>query len=189
MSNVVVISVAQVAEPADNVDGSRATHGPTDHRPHLPNADSHALPDGFHASSPFPPLNHGPENGRPHLASLIVLHGFTVSGRDHSRSWLPRLRKALPPAVLDCVRIVFLTAPKRRITCYADNPTELHAWHDYLTDHGGDEGRPDLEVTLCMYIYIIYIYICILYICVCVCVSVYMYVVIYVNTYLYIYKK
>jgi predicted esterase len=86
----------------------------------------------------------GPAAGRSPLASLIVLHGFTMNGRDHSRYWLPRLRQALSPPVLDSLRIVFLTAPKRRISCYPGNPT-LHAWHDYLTDHGGREGRPDLE--------------------------------------------
>jgi predicted esterase len=86
----------------------------------------------------------GPAEGRSPLTSLIVLHGFTMNGQDHSRYWLPRLRRALSPPLLDSLRIVFLTAPKRRISCYPDKPT-LHAWHDYLTDHGGDEGRPDLE--------------------------------------------
>mmetsp|Transcript_35202 Transcript_35202/g.113390 ORF Transcript_35202/g.113390 Transcript_35202/m.113390 type:complete len:352 (+) Transcript_35202:96-1151(+) len=86
----------------------------------------------------------GPAEGRSPLTSLIVLHGFTMTGRDHSRYWLPRLRRALSPPLLDSLRIVFLTAPKRPISCYPDKPT-LHAWHDYLSDHGGNEGRPDLE--------------------------------------------
>ena len=42
------------------------------------------------------------------------------------------------------VRFVFLQAPRRKISCYDGNPSE-RAWHDYLTDHGGDEGRPELE--------------------------------------------
>ncbi|KAH8050934.1 hypothetical protein JL721_11283 [Aureococcus anophagefferens] len=44
----------------------------------------------------------------------------------------------------DKVRLVFLNAPRRKISCYGpDKPTE--AWHDYFSDHGGAEGRPEIE--------------------------------------------
>ena len=36
------------------------------------------------------------------------------------------------------------TAPKRNVSCYEGNPSE-NAWHDYFSDHGGEEGRPDIE--------------------------------------------
>lgn len=40
-------------------------------------------------------------------------------------------------------RVIFVTAPTRPISCYGE--TCEPAWHDYLTDYGGKEGRPDLE--------------------------------------------
>ena len=45
-------------------------------------------------------------------------------------------------------RSLFLTAPLRAVSCYGDKATEEHAWHDYFTDHGGVEGRPDIEETV-----------------------------------------
>jgi len=89
------------------------------------------------------PLVFGPTKGRPHLATVIVLHCFTWSGREMANHRLPRLRAAVPRSVLDCCRIVFLSAPNRPIACF--DGKMKHAWHDYYTDHGGIEGRPNLE--------------------------------------------
>ena len=50
-----------------------------------------------------------------------------------------------PPRAFGSLRFVFLTAPMREVSCYGDPKPEHHAWHDYWTDHGGDEGRPDIE--------------------------------------------
>ena len=57
---------------------------------------------------------------------------------------LPRLRAALPRSLLQRTRLVFLCAPQRPISCFAGRPRQ-YAWHDYFTDHGGIEGRPNLE--------------------------------------------
>ena len=43
------------------------------------------------------------------------------------------------------LKLVFLNAPEREVSCYGDERPRLQAWHDYFTDHGGDEGRPELE--------------------------------------------
>lgn len=56
---------------------------------------------------------------------------------------LPRLRAAMPSSVFNCMRVVFLSAPHRPITCFGGRITP--SWHDYFTDHGGPEGQPNLE--------------------------------------------
>lgn len=89
------------------------------------------------------PLIFGPAAGRPHLATIMVLHCFTWSGREMAVYRLPRLRAAMPASVFNCMRVVFLAAPHRPITCFGGRETP--AWHDYYTDHGGKEGRPNLE--------------------------------------------
>ena len=59
------------------------------------------------------------------------------------RARLPRLRAALPAKALDCIRIVILCAPIRPVTCFSGRLE--HAWHDYFSDHGGVEKRPNVE--------------------------------------------
>ena len=46
-------------------------------------------------------------------------------------------------AELGGVRFVFLQAPRRSVSCY--DGSEEWAWHDYYTDHGGDEGHHSEE--------------------------------------------
>ena len=84
-----------------------------------------------------------PANGAEATCSLLLLHGFACSGRSCAESWLPQLEKM--GDARDRVRLVFLNAPRRKISCYGpDKPTEA-AWHDYFSDHGGAEGRPEIE--------------------------------------------
>ena len=90
---------------------------------------------------PLPPP-HVIEPTAAHAFSVVCCHPFCMSPEEYAADVLPRLAKA----ALDVsrVRFVFLQAPRRKISCYDGNPSE-RAWHDYLTDHGGDEGRPELE--------------------------------------------
>ena len=82
---------------------------------------------------------------RQHTATVVVLHGFTCNGHDFADELLPPLRSRLSRDEFGSLRFVFLTAPMREVSCYGDPKPEHHAWHDYWTDHGGDEGRPDIE--------------------------------------------
>ena len=93
------------------------------------------------AAPPLPPP-HVVEPTAAHAFSVVCCHPFCMSPEEYAADVLPRLAKA----ALDVsrVRFVFLQAPRRKISCYDGNPSE-RAWHDYLTDHGGDEGRPELE--------------------------------------------
>lgn len=86
-----------------------------------------------------------PAPGQAHACTLIFLHGFTVSAADHARSTLKRLRRKLPADIIATARLVFLSAPTRAVSCYGTPRPCFPAWHDYYTDHGGDEGRPELE--------------------------------------------
>jgi predicted esterase len=80
-----------------------------------------------------------------------VMHGFTDNAKNYAETLLPMLSAELgsseqPPDAH--VRFVFLQAPQRRISCYGE-PRQRHAaWHDYFTDHGGEEGKPELEEEL-----------------------------------------
>jgi hypothetical protein len=89
------------------------------------------------------PVVVGPVSGRPHLFTIVWLPCFTWGAEDMSRARLPRLRAALPARALDCVRIVILCPPMRPISCYKGKAS--FAWHDYFSDHGGTEGRPNVE--------------------------------------------
>ena len=80
-----------------------------------------------------------------HHATLVFMHGFTDSGRIHSRKWLPALQARLEAAEISGLRLVFLTAPSRRISCFGEPRPKENAWHDYFTDHGGSEGHPEIE--------------------------------------------
>jgi predicted esterase len=79
------------------------------------------------------------------------MHGFTDNAKNYAETLLPMLSAELgsseqPPDAH--VRFVFLQAPQRRISCYGE-PRQRHAaWHDYFTDHGGEEGKPELEEEL-----------------------------------------
>ena len=78
-----------------------------------------------------------------HHATFIVLHGFTCI--EHVRSWKVMLAARLGPEIFGTLRLVFLLSPMRRVSCYKESDEEMRAWHDYFTDHGGDEGRPEVE--------------------------------------------
>ena len=111
-----------------------------------------------------------PRTPQAHARTVIMLHGFTSTGKQLASGWLPALAKALgrrtlgapraplqrrprcarprptarppppsPPA--DTLKLVFLNAPIRTVSCYGDERPRHPAWHDYFTDHGGDEGR------------------------------------------------
>ena len=85
-----------------------------------------------------------PPAGQDHYATVFLLHGFTMSGERLSRKWVPAIRQRLG-AEADRLRFVFLNAPVRAISCYGTPMRREHAWHDYFTDHGGDEGHPEIE--------------------------------------------
>ena len=38
-----------------------------------------------------------------------------------------------------------MQSPMRQVSCYGRPRPVYPAWHDYFTDHGGEEGRPDVE--------------------------------------------
>ena len=80
-----------------------------------------------------------------HAATIVMLHGFTSSGKAFGSGWVPTLRQQLGAKALGRLRIVWLNAPTRTISCYGDEMPRHPAWHDYLTDHGGDEGHPEIE--------------------------------------------
>ena len=82
-----------------------------------------------------PPLIVSPNEAS--LGTLVFLHGFGLSGEGMAEKWSKKLQ-------VSRFRLVFLNAPKRRISCYPEHPVEP-AWHDYLTDHGGLEGKPEIE--------------------------------------------
>ena len=100
-----------------------------------------ARPTGPNPASLAEPHVVGPVRGRS-SGSVVVLHGFTCNGPELADELIPPLIEQFPRARQ--VRFVFLTAPTRSISCYGE-PQELNGWHDYFTDHGGAEGRPDIE--------------------------------------------
>ena len=87
----------------------------------------------------------GPAKGKTHTATLVLLHGFTCSGQQLAHELLPSIKSRLMPSAYGGIKFVFLTAPRRRVSCYENPDQEENAWHDYFTDHGGVEGRPDIE--------------------------------------------
>ena len=80
-----------------------------------------------------------------HAATIVMLPGFTNTGKAFGQGWLPTLRKRLGAAALGRLKLVWLNAPVRAVSCYGPERPRLPAWHDYFTDHGGEEGRPELE--------------------------------------------
>ena len=90
-------------------------------------------------------LCHGPEPGSTaHTRTIVVLHGFTQHPEHTKRKWLRALSRRCSEEELRSLRLVFPAAPLRKTSCYPGEP-ELRSWHDYFTDHGGKEGRPELE--------------------------------------------
>ena len=83
--------------------------------------------------------------GHAHASTLIFLHGFTASAADHARVTLQRLQSKLTTDQIAALRLIFLSAPTRAVSCYGTPRPRLSAWHDYYTDHGGAGCRPDLE--------------------------------------------
>lgn len=92
-----------------------------------------------------PPFVLQPSSAEAHHATVIMLHGFTSSGKQLASGWLPALARRLGKRQLATLKLVFLNAPVRVCSCYGDDKPRHPAWHDYYTDHGGDEGRPELE--------------------------------------------
>ena len=82
--------------------------------------------------------------GAPHDATLLLLPGFTCSAESMAESWMPAIAEKLGDRG-DRLKLVFLNAPEREVSCYGAERPRMRAWHDYFTDHGGDEGRPELE--------------------------------------------
>ena len=82
--------------------------------------------------------------GAPHDATLLLLPGFTCSAESMAESWMPAISETLGDRG-GRLKLVFLNAPEREVSCYGAERPRLQAWHDYFTDHGGDEGRPELE--------------------------------------------
>lgn len=80
-----------------------------------------------------------------HVATLIMLHGFTWSGKKLAHGWMPALAEKLGKRTLSTLKVVWLNAPAREVSCYGPQRERLAAWHDYFTDHGGDEGHPEIE--------------------------------------------
>ena len=86
-----------------------------------------------------------PRDPEHHAATVVMLHGFTSSGKQLASGWLPALSRVLGPRALATLKLVFLNAPVRAVSCYGEERPRHPAWHDYYSDHGGDEGRPELE--------------------------------------------
>lgn len=80
-----------------------------------------------------------------HAATLVMLHGFTNSGKTFANTWMPRLKQQLGGAQLKRLRLVWLNAPRRRVSCYGDERPSMAAWHDYYSDHGGVDETPEIE--------------------------------------------
>ena len=80
----------------------------------------------------------------PHDATLLLLPGFTCSAESMAESWMPAISETLGDRG-GRLKLVFLNAPEREVSCYGAERPRLQAWHDYFTDPGGDEGRPELE--------------------------------------------
>lgn len=89
------------------------------------------------------PVVIGPVAGCSHRATIVWLPCLMWGAHEMMCSRLPRLRSSLPARALDSVKIVILCPPLRPVSCYGGKV--YHAWHDYLTDHGGDEGHPNVE--------------------------------------------
>jgi phospholipase/carboxylesterase len=95
-------------------------------------------------SSLPPPIIMKP-SAAPHSATIIFLPGFTTTAKSYAEGYLPKLAAQLPAAALARFRLVFLNAPHRKISCYGQPRPKMPAWHDYYTDHGGRDGRPEVE--------------------------------------------
>ena len=59
-----------------------------------------------------------------HRATLLFLHGFTCSGKQTAQNWMPAIAEKLGPR-LSGLRLVFLNAPKRHVSCYGEERPRL----------------------------------------------------------------
>lgn len=75
-----------------------------------------------------------------HCLTLIALHGFNSSGAEFEHKLTPILSRH----VRNHTRILFPTAPRRKISCY--NGTFMRAWHDYFTDYGDRDMEYEEEI-------------------------------------------
>ena len=77
-----------------------------------------------------------------HRLTVVALHGFNSSGPEFQA----KLRSLLPRHVRNHTRLVFPSAPTRRITCYRNS--RMSAWHDYFTNYGDfdDAQEEDIDV-------------------------------------------
>jgi predicted esterase len=91
-----------------------------------------------------PPFILQPRDGCHHAGTVIMLHGFTSSGKQLASGWIPALARRLGQPALSSLKLVFLNAPVRAVSCYEGSPRHP-AWHDYYTDHGGADGTPEVE--------------------------------------------
>ena len=98
-------------------------------------------------SALLPPFITQPAPGE-HAATLVMLPGFTNTGKAYGNGWLPTRRQKLGGKRFGRIKFVWLNAPVRAVSCYGEEWPRLPAWHDYFTDHGGAEGRPDIEETV-----------------------------------------
>lgn len=131
---VAALSALALVEP------STPSRNPRSQSPSTPVKSTGAKGPG---SLPLPYIVHPKPDD--HSATLVMLHGFTSTGKVYGTGWMPTLRRKLGP-MLGRLKIVWLNAPMRSVSCYGANFRDrLAAWHDYFTDHGGDEGRPEIE--------------------------------------------
>jgi predicted esterase len=81
-----------------------------------------------------------------HTCSIILLHGFQSSAAKYARWWIKQCRSEPGcSSALEGARLIFMQSPTRQVSCYGKPRPVYPAWHDYFTDHGGEEGRPDVE--------------------------------------------
>ena len=81
-----------------------------------------------------------------HTCSIILLHGFQSSAAKYARWWIKQCRSEPGcSSALAGARLLFMQSPTRQVSCYGTPRPAYPAWHDYFTDHGGEEGRPDVE--------------------------------------------
>ena len=77
---------------------------------------------------------------RSHKWTVIALHGFNSNGEEFCQ----KMECGWRPHVRDHARLVFLTAPLRRISCYGND--WYRSWHNYYTSYGDDGVECEEEI-------------------------------------------
>ena len=121
---------------------ARAPLDPDPTTPTKKSSGKRSNPNKTPRTLPPPFITHPSPNE--HAATVFMLHGFTSTGKSYGNGWLPSLKKKIGSKALGRLKIIWLNAPVLSISCYKDD-SRLPAWHDYYTDHGGDEGNPHIE--------------------------------------------